>query len=179
MESTYYLVISDDQEQEDIGHRADKLKKMIGETQEHYEALIDSAQIYKKGKMNEKEFLFKLGEYLKTMSSINFLSTQIILELKSVFEQNKRSISDSSPVAESYSNVGPKKQSIPSANSNALSGNATYQETEPRFKPVTITLEKPVQYRNNREQASTRKCARCGHVLSVRAKFCNKCGSSQ
>ncbi|MGC2384169.1 MAG: zinc ribbon domain-containing protein [Nitrososphaeraceae archaeon] len=172
-------MVSGDQEQEDIGHRADKLKKMIGETQEHYEALIDSAQIYKKGKMNEKEFLFKLGEYLKTMSSINFLSTQIILELKSVFEQNKRSLSGSSPVAESYSNVGPKKQSFSSVSSNTLNGNATYQETAPTFKPVTITLEKSVQDRNNREQASMRKCPKCGHVLSFRAKFCNKCGSSQ
>lgn len=172
-------MVSGDQEKEDIGHRADKLKKMIGETQEHYEALIDSAQVYKKGKMNEKEFLFKLGEYLKNMSSINFLSTQIILELKSVFEQNKRSLSGSSPVAESYSNVGPKKQSFSSVSSNTLNGNATYQETPPTFKPVTITLEKPVQDRNNREQASMRKCPKCGHVLSFRAKFCNKCGSSQ
>ena len=81
---------SDEQGQEEIAHRTDKSKKIdCRYNRSNMKNLIDSAQLYKKGNMKNKEFLFKLGEYMKSMSSINFLSTQIVLELKSVFEENK------------------------------------------------------------------------------------------
>ncbi len=154
---------SDEQGQEEIAHRTDKLKKMIADIQEQYENLIDSAQLYKKGNMKNKEFLFKLGEYLKSMSSINFLSTQIVLELKSVFEENK----------------GPSRgESLSTVNSHTSSSEDTLNVSEPRFKPVTITLENP-RDRNDGKPVSVRKCRKCSHGLSMQAKYCNKCGSSQ
>jgi hypothetical protein len=156
-------VASDEQGQEEIAHRTDKLKKMIADIQEQYENLIDSAQLYKKGNMKNKEFLFKLGEYMKSMSSINFLSTQIVLELKSVFEENK----------------GPSRgESLSRLNSHTSSSEETLSVSEPRFKPVTITLENP-RDRNDGKPVSVRKCRKCSHELSMRAKYCNKCGSSQ
>jgi hypothetical protein len=169
-------VASDEQGQEEIAHRTDKLKKMIADIQEQYENLIDSAQLYKKGKMNNKEFLFKLGEYMKSISSINFLSTQIVLELKSVFEENKGTLSDSSLTAQSDSKIASRGESLSGLNSHTSSDDATL--SEPRFKPVTITLENP-RHRNDGKPVSIRKCRKCGHELSMRAKYCNKCGSSQ
>jgi len=151
-------VVPEEQGQEDILHRTDKLKKMIADIQEQYENLIDSAQLYKKGDLNDKEFLFKLGEYMKSLSSMNFLSTQIILELKSVFEENKGQTSNPSLTPQFGSKA-------------AHSG-------EPTFKPVTITLENP-RRRNDGNPVSIRKCHKCGQGLSIRAKYCNKCGSSQ
>lgn len=171
-------MVSDQQEQDDIAHMADKLKKMIAEIQEHYETLIDSAQLYKKGNLNDKEFLFKLGEYLKSMSSINFLASQMVLGLKSVFEESKHSLSGSSLFAESYSKVDHGRQPLSRPNSIALSGDTTIRESEPKFKPVTITLQKPNQGRNEVLEA-VRKCHNCGNSLSRRAKFCNRCGRSQ
>jgi hypothetical protein len=171
-------VVSDQHEQDDIARMADKLKKMIAEVQEHYETLIDSAQLYKKGSLNDKEFLFKLGEYLKSMSSINFLASQIVLGLKSVFEGSKHSLSGSSLFTESDSKIDHGRQALARPNSIALSGNTTIKQSEPKFKPVTITLEKPNQGRNE-ALVAVRKCHNCGNSLTSRAKYCNKCGSSQ
>ena len=169
---------SDEHGQGDISNRTDKLKKMIADIQEQYENLIDSAQLYKKGNINSKEFLLRLGEYMKSMSSINFLSTQVILELKLVFEENKDQISGSSLAAQPGSKIAPGGESLSRLNSHASSSDDTLNVSVPRFKPVTITLENP-RRSNDRKLESRRKCRKCSHGLSTRAKYCNNCGSSQ
>ena len=145
---------------------------MIADIQEQYENLIDSAQLYKKGNLNDKEFLFKLGEYIKSMSSVNFLSTQIILELKSVFEENK------GQTPQFGSKAAHSGEPLSRLNPQASSSDDTHNIQEPTFKPVTITLENP-RHRNDGNPVSIRKCRKCGQGLSIRAKYCNKCGSSQ
>jgi ribosomal protein L40E len=165
-------VVPEEQGQEDILHRTDKLKKMIADIQEQYENLIDSAQLYKKGNLNDKEFLFKLGEYMKSLSSMSFLSTQIILELKSVFEENK------GQTPQFGSKAAHSGEPLSRLNPQASSSDDTHNIQEPTFKPVTITLENP-RHRNDGNPVSIRKCRKCRQGLSIRAKYCNKCGSSQ
>jgi hypothetical protein len=165
-------VVPEEQGQEDILRRTDKLKKMIADIQEQYENLIDSAQLYKKGNLNDKEFLFKLGEYMKSLSSMSFLSTQIILELKSVFEENK------GQTPQFGSKAAHSGEPLSRLNPQASSSDDTHNIQEPTFKPVTITLENP-RHRNDGNPVSIRKCRKCGQGLSIRAKYCNKCGSSQ
>lgn len=145
---------------------------MIADIQEQYENLIDSAQLYKKGNLNDKEFLFKLGEYMKSLSSMSFLSTQIILELKSVFEENK------GQTPQFGSKAAHSGEPLSRLNPQASSSDETHNIQEPTFKPVTITLENP-RHRNDGNPVSIRKCRKCGQGLSIRAKYCNKCGSSQ
>lgn len=145
---------------------------MIADIQEQYENLIDSAQLYKKGNLNDKEFLFKLGEYMKSLSSMSFLSTQIILELKSVFEENK------GQTPQFGSKAAHSGEPLSRLNPQASSSDDTHNIQEPTFKPVTITLENP-RHRNDGNPVSIRKCRKCGQGLSIRAKYCNKCGSSQ
>lgn len=171
-------MVPEEQGQEDILHRADKLKKMIADIQEQYENLIDTAQLYKKGDLNDKEFLFKLGEYMKSLSSMNFLSTQIILELKSVFEENKGQTSNPSLTPQFGSKAAHSGEPLSRLNPQASSSDDTHNIQEPTFKPVTITLENP-RRRNDGNPVSIRKCRKCGQGLTIRAKYCNKCGSSQ
>ena len=40
-----------------LGGLAEKLKQLINDTQNLYEAFIDANQLYKQGKMGDKEFL--------------------------------------------------------------------------------------------------------------------------
>ena len=52
-----------------------------------YEAFIDATQLYKKGKVNEKEYFSKIGDYLIATSTVNFLAVQVIFEIKSAIEK--------------------------------------------------------------------------------------------
>ena len=42
-----------------LGALAEKLKQVINNTQNKYESFIDDTQLYKQGKINEKEFLIR------------------------------------------------------------------------------------------------------------------------
>ena len=66
-----------------LGGLAEKLKQLVNETQEHYESLVEDSQLYKKGKISEREFFGKIGDYLISSSALNFLAVRVILELKS------------------------------------------------------------------------------------------------
>src|SRR5918995_3476594 len=70
-----------------LGALTEKLKQIINDTQDRYESFIDSTQLYKHGKVNEKEYFSKIGEYLVATSAMNFLAIRVILEIKSTMEK--------------------------------------------------------------------------------------------
>jgi hypothetical protein len=59
---------------------AEKLKQLTDDTQEQYEAFI-ATQLYKKGNVNQKDFLAKLADYLIGMTSLNFIAIQVLFEV--------------------------------------------------------------------------------------------------
>jgi len=67
---------------------AEKLKQLTDDTQEQYEAFIDATQLYKKGNVNEKDFLAKLADYLIGMTSLNFIAIQVLFEVKLAIQTN-------------------------------------------------------------------------------------------
>src|SRR5919198_5639602 len=71
-----------------LNRLAEKLKETINEIQDRYESLVDSNQLYKQGKINERDFFASIGDYLVTSSSMNFITVQTILEMKSAVESN-------------------------------------------------------------------------------------------
>src|SRR3990170_7284085 len=70
-----------------LGGLAEKLKKLVDDTQNLYESFLDANQLYKQGKMGEKEFFAKIGEYLVATSALNFLSARVIIEMKAAMEK--------------------------------------------------------------------------------------------
>src|ERR671934_2475004 len=70
-----------------LGLLTEKLKQQINDTQGHYESFIDATQLYKQGKMDEKEFFAKISDYLIAMSALNFLAIRVILEIKSAIDK--------------------------------------------------------------------------------------------
>ncbi|MDQ4056722.1 MAG: zinc ribbon domain-containing protein, partial [Thermoproteota archaeon] len=70
-----------------LGSLTEKLKQQINDTQDKYESFIDSTQLYKQGKMNEKEYFAQIGDYLVSTSALDFLAIRVILEMKSAIDK--------------------------------------------------------------------------------------------
>ena len=160
-----------------LGGLAEKLKTLVNDTQNLYESFLDANQLYKQGKINEKEFFAKIGEYLVAMSALNFLAVRVIIEMKAAMEKGS---SIKSPTGgSSYPStpqagfgvggfVGAGGNVGPSAGGYSL---PSPQPQEPTFKLVDIELPKP--------RGNTKSCIICGASIPAQAKFCSKCGRSQ
>jgi hypothetical protein len=165
-----------------LGGLAEKLKQLVNDTQNHYESFIDATQLYKQGKMHEKEYFAKIGEYLVASSALNFLAVRVIIEMKTAMEKGT---SIKGPTGGSLQPSQPSQAGFGlegfigaggvagSSSSGGISGEYTLPspQSEPSFKPVDIELPKP--------QASTKNCIICGATIPAKAKFCSKCGRSQ
>jgi hypothetical protein len=159
-----------------LGGLAEKLKKLVNDTQDLYESFIDANQVYKQGKMGDREFFAKIGEYLVAASALNFLAARVIIEMKSAMDKGT---SFKSPTG------GSSYPSPPQAGfglggfvgAGGMAGPAASSEytlpspQEPTFKPVDIELPK--------HRAGTKNCIVCGASIPSQAKFCSKCGRSQ
>ena len=172
-----------------LGALTEKLKQLINDTQDRYESFIDSTQLYKQGKVNEKEYFSNIGEYLVATSAMNFLAIRVILEMKSTMEKGSSlknptgglaSSSSTTPQADfgisgfvggTESNEG-RGYTMPSPQS-------AEQEREPTFKPVDIVIERPSKTSVDETTLTTKNCIVCGHLIPKQAKFCSKCGNSQ
>src|SRR5690242_21906965 len=77
------------EDKHDLDLSTENMKRHINDIQEQYESFIDSNQLYKQRKINEKKLINSIGEYLATTSSLNFLAIEEIIQLKSVVEKNR------------------------------------------------------------------------------------------
>lgn len=166
-----------------LGGLTEKLKQLINDTQNLYESFIDANQLYKQGKMGDKEFFIQIGEYLVATSALNFLAVRVILEIKNALEKgtlikSPTGTSSSSPAAPQAGfgiggfvgtggTVGPGGTS--SGNEYTLPS-----PQEPTFKPVDIELPK-----SRATSTTTKNCVACNTSIPAQAKFCSKCGKPQ
>jgi len=159
-----------------LGGLSEKLKQLVNDTQNLYESFLDANQLYKQGKIGEKEFFSKMGDYLVATSALNFLAVRVIIEMKTAMEKGTSMKSPGG--GSSFSSapqagfgvggfVGTGGTAGPSAGGYTLPS----PQQEPTFKPVEIELPRP--------QAGTKSCIVCGASIPSQAKFCSKCGRSQ
>lgn len=66
----------------------DKLQNLLNDTQGYYESFLDTNGMYKQGKLSEKEFFEKLGDYVVAYSALEFLSVKVIFELKKALDKS-------------------------------------------------------------------------------------------
>jgi ribosomal protein L40E len=176
-----------------LGALTEKLKQLINDTQDRYESFIDSTQLYKQGKVNEKEYFSNIGEYLVATSAMNFLAIRVILEMKSTMEKGSSLKNPTGGLASSSSS---SSSTTPQADfgisgfvggteSNEVRGStmpsphSAEQEEEPTFKPVDIVIERPSKMSVDKTTLTTKNCIVCESVIPKQAKFCSKCGNSQ
>ena len=176
-----------------LGSLTEKLKQQINDTQDKYESFIDSTQLYKQGKVNEKEYFSKIGEYLVATSAMNFLAIRVILEMKSAIDKGtpmknatggNASPSPSPPQA--GFGIGGFVGTGGAVGGGEGGGRGEYimpapEQQEPTFKPVDIELERPSRKSGGKETTTTttKNCIVCGSAIPKQAEFCSKCGNIQ
>lgn len=171
-----------------LGALSEKLKQLINETQAQYESFIETNQLYKQGKINEKEFFSRIGDYLVSSSAMNFLTVRVVFEIKNAVEKNPSmkstgpSFVSPSPSMSSQSTsfgVGGFIGSGPG--SGTISGFDTSRT--PSIESTTQPLQTGTSYMKNENTSNTpsdvKSCITCNSLIPKKAKFCNKCGNSQ
>ena len=58
-----------------------KLKQLLADIQNTYESFLDAQTLYQQGKLGEREFFGKMGEFLKAFASLGFLTVKAVLEI--------------------------------------------------------------------------------------------------
>lgn len=163
-----------------LGGLTEKLKQLVSDTQSLYESFIDANQLYKQGRLGDREFFAKIGEYLVATSAMNFLAVRVIFEIKNAMEKGTSiknptgSVSFPSPPQAGFGIGGFVGAGGTVGSSVAARGEYTLpsppKEQPPVFKPVDIELPK---------RSATKNCIICGATIPAQAKFCSKCGRSQ
>ncbi|MFL6524921.1 MAG: zinc ribbon domain-containing protein [Nitrososphaera sp.] len=164
-----------------LGGLIEKLKQLINDTQNLYESFIDANQLYKQGKMGDKEFFIKIGEYLVSTSALSFLAVRVILEIKNAMEKGTaiKSPTGASSVSTAAPQAGFGIGGFVGAGGTVGPTGASDNEytlpssQEPTFKPVDIELPK------SRATSTTKNCISCNTSIPTHAKFCRKCGRPQ
>ena len=173
-----------------LGSLTEKLKQQTNDTQGHYESFIDATQLYKQGKMDEKEFFTKISDYVVATSAMNFLAIRVILEIKSAMDKgtlmkNATGEMTSPPAPQAGFGIG---GFVGTGGTMGGGGGKEYtmpappQQHEPTFKPVDIEVERPSKKSIGKETTTTtitKNCIVCGLAIPKQAKFCSKCGNSQ
>lgn len=182
-----------------LGGLTEKLKQLITDTQNQYENLLDSTQLYKKGKINDKEYFSSIGKYLIASSAMNFLAIKVILEIKSAIDKGSSlknptgGIADANPNIDSSGGFGiggfvSRGGSVGGTETKYTQGDNDQQSPlspiEPSLKPIDIEIRKPSRDVTNQSNLDPDKkvfknCIVCGISIPSKAKFCSKCGNSQ
>jgi hypothetical protein len=155
-----------------LGELTEKLKRLIDDIQNQYESFIDSNQLYKQRKVNEKAFFGSIGDYMVAMSAMNFLAIQVILEIKSAIEKKKSSNVErdhGSFVATTGKPIGTQQYTLPKP--QPLQQQNPIESLNSETRPTSISKSEATHVGKN--------CIICGAVIAKKAKFCTKCGKSQ
>ncbi|MFY9300281.1 MAG: zinc ribbon domain-containing protein [Candidatus Nitrosotenuis sp.] len=159
---------------------AEKLDNLFKDSQNYYETFLDANTMYKQGKLSDKEFFEKLGDYVVAYSALEFLAVKVVFELKKVIDRMGAGnlgttqspglmpgmgggmmggIGARVPVMPAQTPGRPP--SVVSAK-DAFSAAGTLPSPDPSLMPRT---------------SSSNACRSCGADLRAGAKFCTKCGT--
>jgi hypothetical protein len=167
-----------------LGTLSEKLKHMFDETQGKYTIFANEQNLYSEQRIDEKEFILKIIEYLVNLSALNFLSIRVVLELKSAMDKG-------TSIKDATGGLGSSASQQPSFGIGGFIGaggtagidhkSSDEQLVLPTFKPVDIEIERhePPIEENILFHNNARTCHVCKVTISSKAKFCTKCGALQ
>ena len=163
---------------------SEKLDNLFADSQGYYETFLDTNNLYKNGKIGEKEFFQKLGDYVVAYSALEFLAVKVILELKKSIDKiagGKAPGGTQSPgLMPGMGSPGmmaggmgtPQTAAPPGSMENPVGAPPRIVSAEQGFNDPG-TLPTPDSSLIPR---SANACRSCGKALRPNAKFCIKCG---
>ena len=153
----------------------DKLQNLLNDTQGYYESFLDANTMYKQGKLSDKEFFEKLGDYVVSYSSLEFLSVKVIFELKKSLDKISSGRTSGSTIASPMppgmgQQVTASTLPGPGQPPSIISAAAAF--STPGVLPPPDPALMPRQ-----SSSSVPSCNSCGTPVKSNAKFCSKCGN--
>ena len=159
----------------------DKLQALFDESQGYYESFLDANNLYKTGKLSDKEFFQKLGDYVVAYSALEFLSVKVIMEMKKTLDK----IAAGAPAGGTQSpglmpgmgtagmgmQPGPRSgtaQNPVGGPASVISAGGGFSEAGTLPTPDPSLVPQP---------SNIAKCSTCGSDLRPNAKFCTNCGN--
>ena len=161
---------------------SDKLNNLFDESQDYYESFLDANNMYKKGKLTDKEFFQKLGDYVVAYSALEFLSIKVIVELKKAIDK----LSGGSAPGGTQSPGLMPGMGTPGMMPGGMPGTRPGTAQNPVGGPASVisaggdfsdagTLPTPDPSLVPKQSGG--KCSSCGSDLRPNAKFCTSCGN--
>ncbi len=156
----------------------DKLQNLLNDSQGYYESFLDANNLYKQGKMSDKEFFEKLGDYVVAYSALEFLAVKVIFELKKSFDKIAGGSAPGTTQVTGSVHVGgfgsPPPTHISSATMPGPGRPPSIVSAASAFgNPGTLPTPDPSLLPPS---SSGPSCSSCGASLKSTAKFCTKCG---
>lgn len=158
----------------------DKLQGLLNDSQGYYESFLDANTLYKQGKLSEKEFFKKLGDYVVAYSALEFLAVKVIFELKKAVDKIS---SGTVPVTTTGSGMsavggfGMTHQNPMIAPNASMAGRPPPIISAAAFN-IPGALPTPDQSLLPQSSKTTdQRCSSCGASVRSNAKFCTKCGN--
>ncbi len=164
----------------------DKLQSLFDESQGYYESFLDTNNMYKQGKLSDKEFFQKLGDYTVAYSALEFLAIKVIFEMRKSLNSgsgNTRSPGLMQGMGQpGMMAAGGMPGGMPPRTGTAQNpvggGPPGIVSAQEAFGDVG-TLPSPdpaLMPRREATRPSGNACSACGAELRPNAKFCTKCG---
>ena len=161
---------------------SDKLNNLFDESQDYYESFLDANNLFKQGKLTEKEFFQKLGDYVVAYSALEFLSIKVIFELKKSLDK----LSGGSAPGGTQSPGLMPGMGAPGMMPGGMPGTRPGTAENPVGGPASVisagggfsnagTLPTPDPSLVPKQSGG--KCSSCGSDLRPNAKFCTNCGN--
>jgi hypothetical protein len=160
----------------------EKLRNTINEIQDHYESFIDSNQLFKQGKINEREFFASIGDYLIASSAMNFITVQVIFEMRSVLQKsssNKHSGQLGPTSSETFLNGSTQDSKFAEENQMPKTEQFSMPKPQQHVISTTETSARKKATDSGQSAKTMKDCRFCGKTIPEQAKFCTKCGNSQ
>ncbi len=157
----------------------DKLQNLLNDTQGYYESFLDANGMYKQGKLSDKEFFEKLGDYVVAYSALEFLSVKVIFELKKVLDKSGgQGASPSGGTMPSGMSFGGMQASQVTAATLPGAGRppSVISAASAFSTPGVLPTPDPSLLPKGSSSAGP-TCSSCGAPVKTTSKFCTKCGN--
>jgi len=152
----------------------DKLESLFDESQGYYESFLDTNNMYKQGKIGDKEFFQRLGDYVVAYSALEFLAIKVMFEIR----KSLKTGSGNTQSPGLMPGMGQPGMVPPRAGTaaNPVGGPPGIVSAQEGFAdPGTIPSPDPALM--PRQTVSNNGCSSCGSPLRPNTKFCTKCGN--